>query len=117
MKRFRKKGPEVIDLTELQKKGILERSKAIEQQNRITLGNEDKIVDLSNNSNSSDSGAFGFLSSLANAGGVGGSNDSNLISASHDLRGLKNKIEDIEYKLEKFIERLNKIEEKLGDVN
>lgn len=119
---FKKKSPEVLDLAELQKRGILERARAIEMSRE---GRAAPISESSVNSNSANSSGLGFLSSLAGAGGE--SNGSTGVVSSlriarrehmtSDVGGLKNKIEDIEYKIERLIERLERIEEKMGKTN
>ena len=121
MRLFKKGGPEVIDLTELKEKGILQRSRAIALDDEKMSANENNIVDLtvsnsiSGSSNSSESSAFGFLDSLAGAAG-GSGNNAGVGSFNNDntnMSSLKIKIEDIEYKLDRFIERMEKIELKL----
>lgn len=130
---FKKKSQEVLDLVELQKKGILERVRAIEMSERRAI----PIAESSVNSNSANSSGLGFLSSIAGAGSEStGSisvvdtarfaqtqilgaqeprvlDDLRIARREHmavDVSGLKNKIEDIEYKIERLIERLEKIE-------
>lgn len=103
---FRKKGQEVLDLTELRDRGILQRSREIADREKIHSANENKIINLSaipaekNND-------FGFLDNLASAG------IDNEKTRGEGIEHLKIKIEDIEYKLERLIERLEKIEERL----
>ena|SRR3989338_756758 len=133
---FKKKGPEVIDLADLRHKGILQRSQAIAKKKEARI-NEEGIVDLSllsknigNNNSSLNSNknteAFGFLSNLASVGNEidnvkaeSTTASDNLISAKRmhggEIQSLKIKIEDIEYKVDRFIERLDKIEKKLED--
>lgn len=113
---FKKRG-QIIDLTKLQEKGILQRSKAIAKENSLEAKND--VVDLSsmiskNQSETSNSNSSGFdFLSLANAGS-GSNSTGNIADSNLDMQGLRNKIEDIEYKMEKFIERISKIEEKLS---
>ncbi len=102
---FKKKSPEVLDLTELQRKGILERSNELAKMEKWTAN--EKVVDLTSSSlNKGSETSFDLLNNLASAAS---SNE----GAAHGE--LKNKIEDIEYKLEKLIERLEHIENKLND--
>jgi hypothetical protein len=135
-----KKKEEVIDLTKLRDKGVMQRSLEIARRREGDNSSED-TVDLTNstmqkgskglnNSNGSlGESAMGndFLSALAGAGsniGEGGENPESLDvvsnlkevrkSRSKDFNELKNKIEDIDYKLNSFIERLDKLEEKFG---
>ena len=125
---FKKRGPDVVDLTQLQRKGTLQRSRALVRekegsinQDVVDLGmmrgvvaREEKQISRDNNVSS----GFDFLSNFAD---IGKENSSNISKVSNtgenlDVAGLKNKIEDIEYKLEKFIERINKIENQLSEL-
>jgi len=128
MRMFKKRGPDVVDLTQLQRKGTLQRSRALVRekegsinQDVVDLGTmkgvvarEEKQISRDNNVSS----GFDFLSNFAD---IGKENSSNISKVSNtgenlDVAGLKNKIEDIEYKLEKFIERINKIENQLSEL-
>lgn len=138
---FKKKSPELIDLTELQKKGTLQRSQRLEKINSSPIKNND-FVDISaisrkpsqittvqtpvqSSTDSTASPLTDFLSSLASANSQ---SDSSIPQApvtqesktqinpslnSTDLSSLKIKLEDIEFKLDNFITRLQKLEEKL----
>ncbi len=138
---FKKKSPELIDLTELQKKGTLQRSQRLEKINSSPIKNND-FVDISvisrkpsqittvqtpvqNSTDSAASPLTDFLSSLASANSQ---SESSIPQApitqepktqisqslnSTDLSSLKIKLEDIEFKLDNFITRLQKLEEKL----
>ena len=115
---FSRKNKEVIDLTKLRDSGVLQRSQEIARQNQSLNSND--VVDLSSSGSSGNSGND-FLDSLASVGAASNASESvvdKLKAARHSNIGavneLKNKIEDIEYKLERFIERLKKIEEKLS---
>ena len=117
---FSRKNKEVIDLTKLRDSGVLQRSQEIARQNQSLNSNSKDVVDLSSFGSSGNSGND-FLDSLASVGIASNASESvvdKLKAARHSNIGavneLKNKIEDIEYKLERFIERLKKIEEKLG---
>ena len=123
MNLFKKKGPEIIDLIELNKKGTLQRSRAIAQKRNAFSANEDKVIDLtspsssqsSSISTSSSDSPFSLLSSLAGAASDSPAYSSTSSSlSSSDFQSIKIKIEDIEYKLDRFIERLAKLEEKLS---
>lgn len=115
---FKKKEPEIIDLTELNKKGTLQRSRAIAQQQNALSSNEGKIIDLTSSQSSSVSSSdspFSLLSSLAGAASDSTAYHSTTsLPSSSDIQSLKIKIEDIEYKLDRFIEKLAKLEEKLS---
>ena len=103
-----KKKSEVVDLTKLEKLGILQKSRDIASKDAIENINSNKIVDLSETNRASNNEGLGFLNNLA---GVG---TSERRENSNDLENLKVKIEDIEYKLERLIEKLNKIEERFS---
>lgn len=109
----KKRGPDVVDLTKLEKKGILQRSKEIAERNKEI--NSSEFVDLRSNISRSNGAAnsspFAFLDNLASAGSNVNLEGNTEIKNFHEL---KIKMEDIEYKIEKFIERLEKIEERLG---
>lgn len=135
---FKKKG-EVIDLTELQRKGTLQRAEEIAKREGGV--NEGKVIDLTkvygseaSGDGSSGSSGFGssgdndFLGSLAGIGAQSSTSDNensnygtdNRSYGSSDMNSthlnyLKNKIEDIEYKIDRLIEKLERIEGKIGD--
>ena len=114
-----KKKDDVLDLTDLQRRGLLKKAAEIEKQQ--SEASSDGYVDLDDSggtSSSSDSGAsaLGFLDSLAGVG-ASSSGTSSMSSGSDSLeiQGLKNKLEDLEYKLERFTEKLAMIESKLAE--
>lgn len=118
MKIFRKKKVEVIDLTKLQKKGILQRSMEIASNNETENLRKDEVVDLRDlnnlkNANSDNSNMFGFLNNLAGVGASENISQKVLRGGQKDIEHLRVKIEDIEYKLDRFLERLERIEENL----
>lgn len=126
MKLFKKKGPEIIDLTELSKKGILQRSRAIANQESTFSTNEDKVLDLTSRPSSSPSPSvsqsasdspFSLLSSLASAATTESSAPVISSLQSSDFQSLKIKVEDLEYKLDRFMEKILKIEEKLSSIS
>ncbi len=104
---FRKKARDV-DLTKLEKIGVLKKSREIALNDLKIDVNKDKVVDLS--SNASSESALGFLSNLAGAG-----EEIKRPNSEGDMQSLKVKIDDLEYKLDRFIERLSKIEDKLDE--
>lgn len=130
---FKKKG-EVIDLVKLGEKGVLQRSREIAKRRGEGSVSEDGVVDLTSSSGSvggsgsSDAGGsvggFDFLNSLAGVSSESNSesgddngnsyygNQSNTNAG--EVNVLKNKLEDIEYKFERLVERLAKMEEKMG---
>lgn len=111
----RKKGVEVVDLTEMRKRGLLRRRSEIE-------------LSSVKPSTSSGTSALGFLDSLASANAASSSSvGSGYGSYSDKLKSLRSsrlaefnsmkvKLEDMEYKLERLIERLGKIEGRLLEI-
>ena len=130
---FRKRrGEDVIDLTDLYKRGLLKSQEVTEEST-----SDGDLVDFSSSGgvgggeSSSSSGsegasALGFLSNLAGAGSSAGeSSDPSYGSYTNKLKEARRsnlaefntmriKLEDLEYKLDRFIERIDKMEEKLG---
>jgi len=120
---FGRRSEDVIDLTELQKRGILKRA----EESSLNNQNEGEIVDLGSNSsqtNSESSGAsaLSFLGDFAN---VGANNTSNFADGASNstssaqlsetaFNDMKVKLENTEYKLERALERLAQVEEKLA---
>ena len=140
----RKKSPDVIDFTKLQKEGVLQRSQ--ETRMRQATESESGVIDFTQSqsfssqntgsaSTSSDPGAsaLGFLSNLAGSGAANTSNDtgSHVEDASYgsytdrlklarksklaEFNSMKIKLEDTEFKLNKVLERLDRVERKLGE--
>lgn len=122
---------EYLDLTDLQKRGLLKIPKEKEEE-ISTKTDQEGYVDLggfgSNSGASSSSygspesdtsvsnamdSPFGMLDSLASSAepspNVSSSNLDN-----KEVQHLKVKIEDLEYKLDRFMERLEKLEENSG---
>jgi seryl-tRNA synthetase len=117
---FRKRKPDFVDLTKLKKSGVLRRSKSIEKRATSFETRENDVVDLSNmNSESAvKSDSIGFLGGLASANSDSDSVIGKLKETRQnrgEVEHLKVKIDDLEYKIDRFLERLSKIEEKLGD--
>lgn len=123
----KRKESDVIDFVELQKRGLIDAIKRQRSETRIPISAEG-IVDFSSGSNSSSSsgsssGSSGSASSFLNFLDSGSSGESEksavdfwgnpVASAkkSSDNSGeLKIKIEELEYKLERAIERIEKLE-------
>lgn len=110
---IRKSQPD-MDYTLLQKKGILKKS--VEEKLPFKMTKEGDI-DLTHLDNSSNSGMaanpFGFLDSLAGASALDSplsSSNNNSSDADSDISTLKIKIDDLEYKLARLIERLESLE-------
>ncbi|MBI3334825.1 hypothetical protein HYZ97_05035 [Candidatus Pacearchaeota archaeon] len=110
---FSKRGDEFIDYTLLQKRGLLKQK---EQALQNQVGN-DGMLDLTASSPTASSGnPFDMLSTLASSSPS--STPSALPTGSPDLevQGLKNKLEDVEYKLERLMERLMRIDSRLDEL-
>lgn len=114
-----KKSGQVIDLTKLQKKGILQRSREIASINNKENLNSGEVIDLrslatneSVKNNGSDN-SLEYLGSLAGFGTQNLSNGSSNTLETKEFEHLKIKVEDLEYKLDRLIERLDKIESKI----
>lgn len=119
---FRKKsGPDVIDLTDMQKRGLLPAA--------VPEANEQGIVDLSSDSytqvgSSSSSGDMDFLSGLAGVEShpSPGPVTSGLRAARHGVKvdarvnEMKLKIDDNEYKISQLSEKIMELEEKIKEV-
>jgi len=118
-------GDDYVDYTLLKKKGIL---KLKEEKLRSSLRSEGGFVDLtpfrnettiepSSSSAMPPMGNFGFLSDMASVGSSSSSDNvptESLKVNESDLSALKIKLDDMEYKLERFIERIDKLEETLA---
>jgi hypothetical protein len=132
---------EYMDYTLLKKKGIL---KLKEEQAQKSLKTEGGFIDFTSfnsdspspqtDSSSTPTNNFGFLADMASAGTSNNTSsasplanfDSFMSSAStssstipgnvdaKDLNAMKLKMDDMEYKLDRFIERIDKLEEKLA---
>ncbi|MBI2451476.1 hypothetical protein HYV50_00180 [Candidatus Pacearchaeota archaeon] len=114
------KSGELIDYTYLQKRGLLKKEEAkkreigkvtkdgyIELNSPTTVGNKQTMETLGNQ--------FDFLDNLA--GTNANSTSEGIENKNFDemqIQHLKVKLEDFEYKLDRLIERLNEIEEKLN---
>jgi hypothetical protein len=108
-----KKGIDVLDFTELQKRGLLKVPEKKAEDN-VTVNSEGYAVlgspsaSASGSSAESGAGALGFLDALAGVGTSSG-NTSSSVDAT-ELQGLKNKIDDLEYKLDRLMEKIAKME-------
>ncbi|MBU0466810.1 MAG: hypothetical protein KJ718_02050 [Nanoarchaeota archaeon] len=113
-----KKEEEVLDLTDLEKRGLLKKAQEIEQQ-QVSQTSDDGYMDLgttesgsaaSSVSSDTGAGALGFLDSLA---GVGASSNAGATSSGVDtteLQGLKSKIDDLEYKLQVLEDKIERMD-------
>ncbi len=121
-----------IDFTELQKRGLIKKSKE-NLPNNMKVNSDGTIefiapqesttnvVGNTSNSIANVSSPFGFLDSFASAAtntqGEGKENNlSNLVNQSPcDLNQVKLKLDDFDFKLGKLMERIEKMESKLLD--
>lgn len=133
---------DVVDLSEMRRKGILpENSESlpdydtdedgvVDLSSQPSVNSSSPISSNSVSSNTEDASGLGFLSNLANSENSASPNSTNTDSENNKERyadrlrrarmrennvgHLHTKIEDIEYKLDRFLERLEKIESNLG---
>ncbi|MEM4271770.1 MAG: hypothetical protein QXD13_01635 [Candidatus Pacearchaeota archaeon] len=115
-----------VDYTLLKKKGILK----VPEMGNTELRSDEGFVDVSavmknapsdvDNSNLNTSSATPDLGFLGDMAGIGSTNSATNITndssgpINSDLSSMKVKIEDIEYKLDRLVDRLIKIEEKIS---
>jgi hypothetical protein len=134
------KGEEYMDYTLLKKKGLL---KMKEQELQKSIKTEGDFVDFtsfgtkesapSSPTPETNTSNFGFLADMASAGTANSSPSPNPLANfetftpaastsvsgipntvdGKELNALKLKMDDMEYKLDRFIERIDKLEEKL----
>ncbi|MFH1802735.1 MAG: hypothetical protein ABH864_04805 [archaeon] len=114
---FKKRGSEdVLDLTDMQRRGLLQKSAEIERQfvqrkdsagyfdfTGVTSGAGTGVTACSNNPSSGTGSQFDFLDALASTSGASSSGSASSGSSGVDsleIQGLKNKIDDLEYKLQ-----------------
>jgi hypothetical protein len=125
---------EYVDYTLLKKKGILK----IPEQKKLPIKSEGGFVDFTafgsheNNAQETPTNNFGFLGDMASAGAANNPSSANPLANfdtlntpagsaaglsnnmdAKEMGSLKIKIENMEYKLDRFIERIDRIEEKL----
>jgi hypothetical protein len=117
---FRKK-KDVVDFTRLQKQGILDKVKT-EKTSTESSGFMD-LGSSSNTTNDEGASALSALSSLASAGTSESSEISTFSTPSYTDRlkrarieskqenEVKNKLDDMEYKMDRILERLAKLED------
>ena len=110
-----------VDYTLLKKKGILKLKQDEIKRNTKMTGdfidftsfNNDNRVSSNPAENAPVNNNFSFLADMASAGATS-STTSVSTTDDKELSALKIKIDDIEYKLDKFIERIDKLEENLN---
>ncbi len=120
---FRKRGIDVIDFTDMSKRGLLKLpiQDIIANQPKI---NAEGLVDFSNvqpqtssvSAGSSAISQFGFLDSLASTASSTSPLENNIMKSNGaSFNELRLKIDDFDFKLGQLMERLGKIETKLLD--
>lgn len=126
-------GGDYVDYTELKKRGLLKvpeikndgmkvnKEGYIEILKRENAGsNEMNVINNAQQTGSGDmaSNPFGFLSSFASSAASTSSdnisNSDNINNSNVEVAHLKVKLEDLEYKFERLMEKLNLIEDKLS---
>lgn len=114
---FNKRGDEFIDYTLLYKRGLLKQK---EQALKDKVGS-DGVLDFttvgSSGVNQGVANPFDMLSNLASSSSPSSSFPSSTSSSSDsDVNSLKLKIEDIEYKLERLLERIARVDSRLDEL-
>lgn len=113
---FKKKdGVETIDFTALQKRGILEKKPVVVKNPLSSFVSSVQSQSSSEQTNSSFSSGdmFGALDSLA--GTSSNNNISSFANNEQDVNSLKVKIDDLEFKLERLLEKIDFLEKKMGN--
>lgn len=118
---FKKDGADVIDFTLLQKKGLL-------RDSDVDNSSSNEVLDLTkintnsgiSNSTAGDVGnPFDMLSSLASVSSSTGptypSSNSYPNSDNSDMQNLRVKLDDLEYKFERLMEKIGKLEDELRE--
>lgn len=118
---FRKESGDIVDFTILQKRGIIK--KVEPKENQIKIDNKTGFIDLTPPApsilpspvsiDSSPSDIFGFLDSKTQEP----SSVSNLTDPpqNKEVEHLKVKIDDLEYKIERLLEKISLLENKMVD--
>jgi len=107
-----KEGDEILDLTELKRRGILGDEDSEPKPPRETAGYFD-FTSKNTESSSPSPNPLSFLDDIAKANTP--STASTIASASDqtdsvELQGLRNKIDDLEYKIDRLMEKVAKLE-------
>lgn len=126
-----RRGGDFIDLVELQKRGLMKKSERKLPSN-MKVNSDGSIEFLANSTSSvtpisdsnqfsqtgtNTSSPFGFLDSVSSTSSTNsfGSNMTNNTTGSSDVSSLRIKLDDFDFKFEKLMERIEKIESKLLD--
>lgn len=110
----KKKSPEVLDLVDLQKRGLFK------PKPQVNNG----IIDLTKNptGNTEDASPLGFLGAMASSSAAGSSFSSSEASpnineypsiSSNELSTIKERIESVSYRLSRILDRLEVVEKKI----
>lgn len=119
---FRKGRNDVIDFTALQKRGLIKKEEPKKSDIKITKDgylalSEKKEQEIINSEVNPASNPFDMLSSLASAGNS--ENPQSLMQqqsaqiSPEDIQNLAVKLDDLEYKLERLMEKIAEIENKM----
>ena len=106
-----KKRDGYVDLTLLQKKGILKKEE--EKKDFVSIPQTTEVQTFTQQTNTTSENPFSFLDNLANSSQT--NIEQNISKPAEDFSSLTVKLENLEYQLERFLERLDKIEEKLRE--
>ncbi|MEK6848059.1 MAG: hypothetical protein AABX65_00310 [Nanoarchaeota archaeon] len=109
--------PDLLDLTLLQKRGILQKSQQLQKQDELIRENE--VVDftykgLPDESASEAVNPLGFLDSLAKSASLSEPKALNFKMSNTDIQSIRVKIDDLEYKLGRLLDKISLIESKLS---
>ena len=108
---FFKKNEEVLDLTLLQKKGILKVKEIEKEEIDLTKPQASSVM-----TTETVGSTFDFLDNAQINSNQNYLQTPPPQASSPDLQDLKVKLENLEYKFERFLERLEKFEEKLSSL-
>ncbi|MBX4212417.1 hypothetical protein KW787_03125 [Candidatus Pacearchaeota archaeon] len=111
---FGRESGDVLDFTMLQKRGILkkhEQEKDIIDLTQDPVAAAQQIVPISAAAPS----PLSFFDTVSPAPSFFDAQPQNNLQSSTDVQSLKVKIDDLEYKLDRFLERVEMIESKLTD--
>ena len=109
---FKKRGG-TIDLTELQKRGILQKSEVLAKAQPKTTNDFVELPSHSPSVSPASSSPFSFLDSLANASSPS-TPSPEILPQNTNTSHIQIKLEELEYKLDRLIERITQLESKLN---
>lgn len=118
---FKKKGPEIIDYSMLQKRGLIEEQKP-ESPELVDLRPKTSLTKANNSTSNS---SFDFLSSLAGAGSSAESNSTPMADSLRDARRklgfnaevnqLKVQMDNLDFKMNNLMDKINEINQRLRE--